>query len=106
MSGHFGHESLCVFALGRGPVGRVARLLCERMACLLAEICGLLLLVGRYGQAMCADVCLPRWRSIAGFGQTFFGVSQLGLELFEFGGFGVDGLLPGGNGSQWLVIGV
>jgi hypothetical protein len=75
------------------------------VACLLAEVCGLLLLVGRYGQAMCADVCLPRWRSIAGFGQAFFGVSQLGLELFQFGGFGVDGLLPGRDESQWLAIG-
>jgi hypothetical protein len=81
--------------------------LCERMARLLANVCGLLLLlVGRYGQAMCANIRLPCWRSVAGFGQAFFGISQLGLELFQFGGFGVDGLLPEENGSQWLAIGV
>jgi hypothetical protein len=77
------------------------------MARLLANVCGLLLLlVGRYGQAMCANIRLPCWRSVAGFGQAFFGISQLGLELFQFGGFGVDGLLPEENGSQWLAIDV
>lgn len=77
------------------------------MARLLANVCGLLLLlVGRYRQAMCANIRLPCWRSVAGFGQAFLSVSQLGLELFQFGGFGVDGLLPGRDESQWLVNGV
>lgn len=65
------------------------------MACLLAELCGLLL-VGRGRVARRADVCLPCWRCVAGFGQAFFGVPEFGLELFEFGGFGVEDLLSVG----------
>ena len=90
VSRHARHQSLRVLALGRRPVGRVAGLLCEGMASLLAELCGLLLLLR---QTMCADVCLPCGRCVAGFGQAFFGVPEFGLELFEFGGFGVEGLL-------------
>jgi len=43
MARHAAHQSLCVFALGRWPVGWVAGLLCERVACLLTRLCGLLL---------------------------------------------------------------
>jgi hypothetical protein len=62
------------------------------MACLLAKVCGLLR-VGRGRVAMRANVCLPCGRSVAGFGKALFGVPEFGLELFEFGGFGAEGLL-------------
>lgn len=68
---HARHQSLCVLPLGRRPVGRVAGLLCERMTCLLAGDCGLLLRC-RSREARCTDICLnlscARWRAVAGFG--------------------------------------
>lgn len=91
VSGHTRHQHLGVLPLGRGPVGRVAGLLCEGMAGFLAEVCGLLRVVG--GKTVCADVCLPCWRGVAGFGQALFRRSELGLELLELGGFGCEGLL-------------
>jgi len=64
----------------------------------------LLLLEGSY------DVRLPlplgqvcaRGRVVAGFGEAFFGGFDAGFELFEFGGFGAEGLLSVG-GRLWLA---
>jgi len=55
---------------------------------------------------MRADVCLPCRRCVAGFGEAFFGVSQLGLELFQFGGLGAKSLLSVRDVSQWLAVDV
>lgn len=74
------------------------------MSRLLAEVCGLLR-VGRGRVARRADVCLPCWRCVAGFGKALFGVSEFGFELFQFGGFGADSLLSATDVSQWLAIG-
>ena len=101
VSRHAGHHRLCVLPLGRGSVGRVAGLLCERVACPLGRG-RLLLLEGS------SDVCLPlgqvcaRGRVVAGFGEAFFGRFDAGFELFEFGGFGAEGLLSVG-GRLWLA---
>lgn len=61
---HARHQSLGVLPLGRRPVGRVAGLLCERMACLLTELCGLLRVVAG-GKTVCANVRLPCGRGVA-----------------------------------------
>jgi hypothetical protein len=69
VSWHAGHQSLCVLPLGRGPIRRVAGLLCERMPCLLTKGCGLLLRC-RSWEARSADVRLgcTRRRRVARFG--------------------------------------
>ena len=86
---------------------RVVGLLCRGGGC------GLLLQMGReawsycccssdaYGASMslclgqvCAATC---GRSVAGFGEAFFGGFDAGFELFEFGGFGGEGLFSSGE---------
>ena len=51
-----------------------------------------------------SDVRLPslgqvcaRGRVVTGFGEAFFGGFDAGFELFEFGGFGAEGLLSVGR---------